>query len=336
MVAHLPPCRVVRRIGEKMSEERLQSEIETLKDEFRTARRDYPAITYLVICGKDTRLHKDQYRSKPLTKKQKTALIKKDLRVEADAIVQVQPKYEPTKDRIITEWEPELSDLGPEYYERHYLLAPKGNSWDKNNTLANLNALSSDMIRLIIDDPAMRERLLPETYSSETQIGKWLAIARHLQGKYIPKLVFRLSDSMVREAMDGEPYYSVVDDDVCLFSIKACDVLIQGISEQQDSEKPVGMVQDVHDIANIVDQLITNNKNAGVHFTRHITKLCKMVEDYAQALQPYAEKLKRARKQIEQNGTISITLIELCPPPPGWVQINSDSNQYINVEDYII
>ncbi len=227
-----------------MTEERLQREIETLKDEFRTTRRDYPAITYLVICGKDTRLHKDQHRSKPLTKKQRTALIKKDEQAEADALVQVQTKYEPTKDRIITKWEPELSDLGPEYYERHYLLAPKRNKWDKNNTLANLNALSSDMINLIIDDPTMREILLPETYSSESQIGKWLAIARHLQGKYIPKLVFRLSDSNIRMAKDGEPYYSVVDDDVCLFSIKACDALIQRISEQHNGEKPAGTGQD--------------------------------------------------------------------------------------------
>ena len=47
----------------------------------------------------------------------------------------------------------------------------------------------------------------------------------------------------------------------------------------------------VHDIANKVDQLITNNKNAGARFARHIARLYKMVEDYGQALQPYVEKL---------------------------------------------
>ena len=318
-----------------MQRSQLQSELETLKDGFGTARRDYPAITYLVVCGKDMRLHKDQYRSKPLTKTQRTALIKKDLQVETDAIVQVQPKYEPTKDRIITEWEPEISDLGPEYYERHYLLAPKGNSWDKNNTLANLNALSSDMIRLIIDDPAMRERLLPETYSCETQIGKWLAIARRLQGKDIPKLVFRLSDSGVRTANNGEPYYSVVDD-VCLFSIKACDALIQEIREQHDAEKPAGMVQDVHDIANKVDQLITSDKEAKARFTYHITKLCDMVEDYTEALQPYVEKIRRAEKRWKQNKIIGKTLADFCPPPRGWRGIGWRDNLYIKIDMSVI
>ena len=92
----------------------------------------------------------------------------------------------------------------------------------------------------------------------------------------------------------------------------------------------------IHDIANKVDQLITNDNKAGSCFKRHITKLCKMVEDYAEALQPYAKKLKRAEKQWKQNKTTNKTLADFCLPLRGWVEIGCGDNLFINIEESVI
>ena len=50
----------------------------------------------------------------------------------------------------------------------------------------------------------------------------------------------------------------------------------------------------VHEIAKKVDRL-TKDTNIRVRFTKQIDQFCKMVEDYGQALQPYAEQLEKAK-----------------------------------------
>ncbi len=106
------------------------------------------------------------------------------------------------------------------------------------------------------------------------------------------------------------------------------------ISVFSSSSSPT--VRTIHDIANIVDQLITNNKEADALFRSHINKLCEMIENYGQALQPYANKLKNAEKQWKEDKTEDKTLAEFCPPPEGWIEIDRDDNLFIKVNASVI
>jgi len=105
---------------------------------------------------------------------------------------------------------------------------------------------------------------------------------------------------------------------------------------------------DVHKIANEVDRLITKNTTARTLFTNHIDRFCKMVEDYGQVLQPYADKLKKAEKRIEKftpeqlekyklpDGKIVVRLADVCPPPKGWIRIDWTDNRFVNISIGVI
>ena len=75
----------------------------------------------------------------------------------------------------------------------------------------------------------------------------------------------------------------------------------------------------VHEIANKVDELVID-ATIRARFTGHIDRLCKMVEDYGQALQPYVKKLREAEIRWKQSKS-QLSLFEFCPPPAGWVEI---------------
>ncbi len=89
------------------------------------------------------------------------------------------------------------------------------------------------------------------------------------------------------------------------------------------------------EIANEVERLITDKK-IGKRFTSYINKLCKMVEDYGQAILSYAERLEGARKQIEINSMHEIYLTDRCPPPKDWVKIDWKDNRFINIDMSVI
>ncbi len=68
-----------------------------------------------------------------------------------------------------------------------------------------------------------------------------------------------------------------------------------------------------------------------------------MVEGYGQAQRPYSEKLENAKKQIDKftpeqlekyklpNGRIEISLVDVCPPPEGYVKMNYWDNYFVNI-----
>lgn len=98
----------------------------------------------------------------------------------------------------------------------------------------------------------------------------------------------------------------------------------------------------VHEIANEIDALVMD-ATIRVRFTAHIDRLCKMVEDYGQALQPYADKLEITKERIEKftpeqlekyklpNGTIEVSLGDICPPPKGWIKMDYADNYCVDV-----
>ncbi len=90
-----------------------------------------------------------------------------------------------------------------------------------------------------------------------------------------------------------------------------------------------------HKIVNKVDQLVTNNPAVRAVFTGHIDQLCKLAEDYGQSQQPYSKKLEDARNRIEQSKNpkrfVGKFLTDICPPPKGYVKMNSWDNCCINV-----
>ena len=75
----------------------------------------------------------------------------------------------------------------------------------------------------------------------------------------------------------------------------------------------------VDEIANKVDHLLVDT-TVRARFRDHIDRLCKMVEDYGQALQSYAKKLREAEIPWKQTKS-PLPLSEFCPPPAGWVEI---------------
>lgn len=94
----------------------------------------------------------------------------------------------------------------------------------------------------------------------------------------------------------------------------------------------------VLNIANEVDLLLANKKVIK-RFTSHIDKLCRMVEDYGQALQPYAKSLEKAKEQLEKTklapGT-TIALVDICPPPKDWVKMSYTDNFWTKVDMGVI
>jgi hypothetical protein len=103
----------------------------------------------------------------------------------------------------------------------------------------------------------------------------------------------------------------------------------------------------VHKIANKVDRLIMD-VSIRARFTEHIDRFCKVVEDYGQALQPYAKKLERAEKRIEKftpeqlekyklpNGTIEVSLVDVCPPQKDWIKMSYTDNFCVKVPMSVI
>jgi len=85
----------------------------------------------------------------------------------------------------------------------------------------------------------------------------------------------------------------------------------------------------VREIAIEVDELVMD-ATIRARFTAHIDRLCKMVEDYGQALQSYAKKLQEAEIRWKQSKS-PLPLSEFCPPPAGWVETTYWDNQFIKV-----
>lgn len=72
-------------------------------------------------------------------------------------------------------------------------------------------------------------------------------------------------------------------------------------------------------------------------FSDRWIEFCQMVEDYGQALQPYADELKRAKERLEQHPPDkSVCLVDYCPPPEGWLRISFEDNQYIKMDMGVI
>lgn len=94
----------------------------------------------------------------------------------------------------------------------------------------------------------------------------------------------------------------------------------------------------VHEIAVRTDRLVID-KTIRKRFTDHIARFCKMVEDYGQALQPYADKLEETKKQID-DGVLQYNvgdfMTDICPPPKNWVRIGYEDNAFINVDMGVI
>jgi len=99
---------------------------------------------------------------------------------------------------------------------------------------------------------------------------------------------------------------------------------------------------EVHKIAIKIDRLITDNPRAKPRFTEHIDRLCKMVEDYGQALQPYEIPFRKALEKIRKdpkfrNMTEYKILCEArkcCPLPENWIEIPWQDTKFIKVGDY--
>ncbi len=98
----------------------------------------------------------------------------------------------------------------------------------------------------------------------------------------------------------------------------------------------------VNEIIVEVGKLVTKEK-IRTRFIENIKRFCKMVEDYGQAQQPYSKKLENAEKRIEKftpkqlekyklpNGKIRISLVDVCPPPKGYIKMNYWDNFFVNV-----
>jgi hypothetical protein len=99
------------------------------------------------------------------------------------------------------------------------------------------------------------------------------------------------------------------------------------------------------EIVDNVDSLILE-KAVLARFRNYVTKLCKIVESYGQAQQPYSRKLENLEKAIDKGKFIipqamwrkrpdgsfrGPPLVELCPPPKGYVKMNYWDNNFINV-----
>jgi hypothetical protein len=105
---------------------------------------------------------------------------------------------------------------------------------------------------------------------------------------------------------------------------------------------------EIYEITNEIHRRITENPAIKNRFTKHIDLFCTMVEDYGQALQPYADKLEKAKKLIDKftpeqlekykcpDGKIRVSVVAVCPPPKSWVHTNWDDNSFINVDMGVI
>jgi hypothetical protein len=94
-------------------------------------------------------------------------------------------------------------------------------------------------------------------------------------------------------------------------------------------------MKNVADIAVEVEKLV-QNQDVRTRFLIHIDKFFAMAESYGKALQPYSNKLTKAKVQIEQYtpkqiqeykdqrpDSPGINLYDVCPPPEGWKQTNN-------------
>lgn len=99
----------------------------------------------------------------------------------------------------------------------------------------------------------------------------------------------------------------------------------------------------IENIVNEIEKLLISNPNLKAIFKSHVDRLCEMVENYGQAQQPYSEQLEKAREEVEKftpkqlekhkspDGKIRVSLVDICPPPKGYVKMNYWDNQFINV-----
>lgn len=99
---------------------------------------------------------------------------------------------------------------------------------------------------------------------------------------------------------------------------------------------------EVHKIAIKIDRLITDNPRAKPRFTEHIDRLCKMVEDYGQALEPYEMPFRKALEKIRKDPKFrNMTEYKIfcearkrCPLPKNWIEISWQDTKFIKVGDY--
>ncbi len=121
--------------------------------------------------------------------------------------------------------------------------------------------------------------------------------------------------------------------------------------------------KEVQDIANKVVHLIIKDTTVRARFTKRIDRLCKMVEKYGQALQPYQEKLLKQLKEqppakfspevtelkarLSQPGGCEMSkgerdalLREMKQnellPPDGWIKTDYLNNAFVNVDMGVI
>lgn len=99
---------------------------------------------------------------------------------------------------------------------------------------------------------------------------------------------------------------------------------------------------EILEIANEIDSLVLD-KAVRTRFKDYIEQFYKMVEDYGQAQLPYSKKLENAKKQIDKftpkqlekyklpNGRIEIRLVDICPPPEGYIKMNYWDNDFVKV-----
>ncbi|MGD0342608.1 MAG: hypothetical protein ABSA76_12970 [Bacteroidales bacterium] len=109
------------------------------------------------------------------------------------------------------------------------------------------------------------------------------------------------------------------------------------------------------DIANNIDRRI-RDKSVKAIFQNQMDKLCKMVEDYWQAQQPYIKQYETAKKQpaikekftpeqlekykisperLKQlklpSGAVQIPMDDICPPPKGYIKTSYFEYFFINI-----
>jgi len=99
----------------------------------------------------------------------------------------------------------------------------------------------------------------------------------------------------------------------------------------------------VNKIVNQINSLIIKNPNIKDVFINNINQLCKMVDKYCKAQEPFSKKLKKAQQKInkftseqfEQHKNLHgyVSPIDLCPEPKGYINIHYIDKLFINTSD---
>ena len=126
--------------------------------------------------------------------------VEDDLQAELDAIKQIEPKYRPTKDRIIEEWVLEyVSDFGSKCLAKHYLLK-SSDTQDKESVDKGKSELEKSYKWLLHLPKIRNRRRISSLMNKHTNnIGQWLEVVRDYEN---PKKQVCTPES--------ESYYTVI------------------------------------------------------------------------------------------------------------------------------